>query len=140
MIITLLSVTRISAQTYVNLEVAPAVTNTTIGQSITLQVNAQFSAGNPIDAIQANLTYDRAILQVTAVTNISGELTSFVGPAFNNTTGLINFVGVDLATPYLTTNTSILSITFTVIGVPGSGSTNLALTGLQQKLHSHFRS
>jgi len=126
MILTLLSVTRISAQTYVNLDVAPAVTNTTIGQSITVQVNAQFSAGNPIDAIQANLTYDPAILQVTAVTNISGELTSFVGPAFNNTTGLINFVGVDLATPYLTTNTPILSITFTIIGVPGSGSTNLA--------------
>ena len=126
MILTLLFVTRISAQTYVNLDVAPAITNTTIGQSITVQVNAQFSAGNPIDAIQANLTYDPAILQVTAVTNISGELTSFVGPAFNNTTGLINFVGVDLATPYLTTNTPILSITFTIIGVPGSGSTNLA--------------
>jgi hypothetical protein len=125
-ILTLLSVTRINAQSYVNLVVAPAITNTTIGQSITVQVNAQFTAGNPIDAIQANLTYDPAVLQATAVTNVSGELTSFVGPNFNNTTGLINFVGVDLATPYLTANSPILSITFSVIGVPGSGSTNLA--------------
>ena len=125
-ILTLSFISKISAQPYVNLVVAPAVTNTTIGQTITVQVNAQFTAANPFDALQANLTYDPAILQATAVSNISGELTSFVGPTFNNTTGLINFVGVDLAVPYLTANGPILSITFNVIGVPAGGSTNLA--------------
>ena len=84
----MLSLTKINAQPYVNLVVAPAVTNTTVGQTITVQVSAQFTAGNPIDAIQVNLTFDPAILQATAVTNISGELTSFVGPTFNNTTGV----------------------------------------------------
>ena len=98
-ILTLLFFTKISAQPYVNLVVAPAVTNTTVGQTITLQVNAQFTAANPVDAIQVNMIYDPAILQATAVTNISGELTAFVGPNFNNTTGLINFVGVDLSAP-----------------------------------------
>ena len=125
-VLTLLFFTKISAQPHVNLVVAPAVTNTTVGQTITLQVNAQFTAANPVDAMQVNMTYDPAILQATAVTNISGELTSFVGPTFNNTTGLINFVGVDLSAPYLTANGPILSITFNVIAVPGSGSTTLA--------------
>lgn len=117
---------RASAQPYVNLVVSPTVTNTILGQSITVQVNAQFTAGNPIDALQANLSFDAAVLQATDVSNISGELASFVGPTFNNTTGVINFVGADLAAPYLTTNSPILSITFTVIGVPGSGTTTLS--------------
>ena len=126
LIILTLSFARISAQPYVNLVVAPAITNATIGQSITVQVNAQFTSANPIDALQANLSFDPAILQATAVSNISGELNSFIGPTFNNTTGLINFVGVDLAAPYLTADGPILSITFTVIAVPGSGATTLA--------------
>ena len=125
-ILTLFSFARISAQPYVNLVVEPVVTNTTIGQSITVQVNAQFTSANPMDALQANLSFDPAILQATAVSNISGELNSFIGPTFNNSTGLINFVGVDLAAPYLTSNGPILSITFTVIAGPPGGSTILA--------------
>ena len=126
MILTLFSFARLNAQPYVNLVVAPAVTNTIVGQQITLQVNAVFTAANPIDALQANLSFDPAILQATAVSNISGELASFIGPSFNNTTGAINFVGVDLAAPYLTANSPILSITFNVIAVPASGTTALS--------------
>jgi hypothetical protein len=125
-VLTLFSFARISAQPYVNLVVEPAVTNTTVGQSITVQVNAQFTAGNPVDALQANLSFDPAILQATSVNNVSGELNSFIGPTFNNTTGVINFVGVDLGAPYLTTGGPILSITFTVMAVPAGGSTSLS--------------
>ena len=126
LILTLYSFARISAQPYVNLVIEPAVTTTTVGQSITVQVNAQFTAANPIDALQANLSFDPAILQATAVNNISGELNSFIGPTFNNTTGVINFVGVDLGAPYLTADGPVLSITFTVIAVPAGGSTTLS--------------
>ena len=125
-VLTLFSFARISAQPYVNLVVEPAVTNTTVGQSITVQVNAQFTAGNPVDALQANLSFDPAILQATSVNNVSGELNSFIGPTFNNTTGVINFVGVDLGAPYLTSGGPILSITFTVMAVPAGGSTSLS--------------
>src|SRR4026207_1233876 len=86
LILTLYSFARISAQPYVNLVIEPAVTTTTVGQSITVQVNAQFTAANPIDALQANLSFDPALLQATAVNNISGELNSFIGPTLNNTT------------------------------------------------------
>ena len=126
LILTLYSFARISAQPYVNLVIEPAVTTTTVGQSITVQVNAQFTAPNPIDALQANLSFDPALLQATAVNNISGELNSFIGPTFNNTTGVINFVGVDLGAPYLTADGPVLSITFTVIAVPAGGSTTLS--------------
>src|SRR4030095_91537 len=125
-ILALFTSPRISAQQYVDLVVSPATTNTTVGQSFTVQVNAQFTAANPIDALQANLSFDPAILQATSVTNISGELNSLIGPTFNNTAGEINFVGSDLAAPYLTSNGPILSITFTVIAMPGSGATTLA--------------
>jgi hypothetical protein len=123
-ILVLLSFTKLYAQPYVNLLTNPAVTNTTVGQNITIQIGADYTSANPADAFQINLIFDPAVLQVTAVSNIS-SLLSIIGPSFDNTAGTINFVGADLSAPFPTADFAILSISFDVIAVPGGGSTNL---------------
>jgi len=123
-LLALLAFTKVNAQN-VNFIFDPAITNTTVGQTITVHVVAQFTSANPMDAAVVNFSFDNTILQATAVTNTSPTLTSFVGPTFDNGTGTINFVGVDLAPPYQITTDTLLSITFNVLAVPGGGSTTL---------------
>jgi hypothetical protein len=77
-ILALLAFTKINAQ-YVNLVFDPAVTTATVGQNIVLQVRAEFTSANPMDAAQINIGFDKTILQATGVTNIS-TLTSIFGP------------------------------------------------------------
>jgi hypothetical protein len=124
-LLTFLAFTKLNGQPYVNLVFNPTTTNTTVGQNITVQVRAIFTTGNPIDAVQINFNFDPTILQVTSVSNIS-TLTSIIGPSFDNTAGTVNFVGADLSAPFITSDSSILSISFNVIAVPGGGSTTLA--------------
>ena len=123
-ILVLLSFTKLYAQPYVNLITNPAVTNTTVGQNITIQIVADYTSANPADAFQINLGFDPAVLQVTAVSNIS-SLLSIIGPSFDNTAGTINFVGADLSAPFPNADFAVLSISFDVIALPGGGSTNL---------------
>ena len=122
-ILALLAFTNIKAQ-YVNLVLTPAITNATVGQNIVVQVRAEFTSADPMDAAQINIGFDKTILQANAVTNIS-TFTSIIGPTFDNSTGIINFVGADLSAPYPNANFAILSISFTVLAVPGGGITNL---------------
>jgi len=119
-LLALLIFTKSNAQ-HVNLVFDPAIANTTFGQNIVVDVSAQFTAASPIDAVQINLNFDATRLQVTAVTNVSA-LTSFIGPSFDNTLGTINFVGAKLGAPFPTATFDVLSISFTVLSVPGAAN------------------
>jgi len=119
-VLLILTFTRVNAQ-HVNLVFDPATTNTTFGQNIVVDVSAQFTAALPIDAVQVNFNFDATRLQVVSVTNVS-TLTSIIGPTFDNTTGVVNFVGAKLGAPFPTATFDVISITFNVLTNPGAAN------------------
>ena len=119
-LLSLLAFIKLNAQ-HVNLVFDPSTTNTTVGQNIVVDVSAQFTAALPIDAVQISLNFDATRLQVTGVTNVS-TLTSIIGPSFDNTLGTINFVGAKLGAPFPAATFDVLSISFTVLTVPGAAN------------------
>jgi len=102
-----------------NLQISPASGSYSAGQTFTATIQVD-PAGDSVNAVEANLTFDKTVLSVVNVSKTGSVFSLWTTePTFSNTAGTISFGGGS-PTPFSTRST-LMTVTFRTLSA-GSGS------------------
>ncbi|MDO8491529.1 MAG: ice-binding family protein, partial [Dehalococcoidia bacterium] len=97
----------------VNLSLVPSAATVNVGQTFTVNVNVQPTGGLSVDAVDAFVDFDPAVLQVVSITaGVESLFPNEMGNTFDNVAGQADYSAGDLSAPFPTTSFNMATITF----------------------------
>ena len=129
----------IKASAQANFTLFPATTTVAPNQTFTLEVRVDLnqSTNTELDVAEAYLNFNPTYLQVVSIAN-GGTLNSVALSASSNSTGRVDYSAGTL-TPPVTTDFTLLIITFRAIALPPTGSTTITFNTALPRQTNAFR-
>jgi hypothetical protein len=130
---------KISAQA--NFSFAPTMTTVGLNATFNVQVQVDLNQGTNtvVDVAEAYVNFDPTYLQVQSITN-GGTLTRVALSEFDNTAGTIDYSAGASNSNGVTTDFTLLTITFVAIAAPATGTTALIFNSSLPRQTNAYRS
>ena len=114
------------ADAYVDISIQPSSETVVVGESFSLQIYVDPN-GQPVDTVDAEVTFDPDLLQVESVVGNSGGLATQLYSAYDNDAGTVTHSRGQLSGDPPTSGFTLCTITFQAVAA--TGGTDVVFTG-----------